>query len=303
MKHETTRPPLDPIILGHNPFFGVDHLSHEKGAARDQKFSDIRNVTAMIRFARERGVDALMLSTHPRARPICDALRAEPGISDGLRLYPVLPYIAKYVRMANEKGLTNVVLDSLSGAGIGTKLGTILKGGAGVLGRDLMKMIETLIDLEMAVFTSLDLRAVFLHQALTDLCLGLGLRGIFEFYEEYIPRRYNGAAAAYCTYNLPYLLRRLHEWGIERPVIMASFNKAGYQMNPDRPSNERALKEGGLSFVAMGTLASGYLRPAEAYEYLFRFPNVDSIVVGVSTEAHAEETFAVIRREREARGA
>ena len=45
----------------------------------------------------------------------------------------------------------------------------------------------------------------------------------------------------------------------------------------------------------MSTLAAGYLKPEEAYEYLFSLPNIKSVVVGVSTREHAEETFGIIR--------
>jgi len=40
----------------------------------------------------------------------------------------------------------------------------------------------------------------------------------------------------------------------------------------------------------------GNLKPKEAYEYLFSLPNIESVVVGVSTKEHAEETFGIIRR-------
>jgi aryl-alcohol dehydrogenase-like predicted oxidoreductase len=47
--------------------------------------------------------------------------------------------------------------------------------------------------------------------------------------------------------------------------------------------------------MAMGTLASGYLRPDDAYAYLGGQPGIESVVVGVSSAAHIEETFAAIR--------
>jgi len=45
----------------------------------------------------------------------------------------------------------------------------------------------------------------------------------------------------------------------------------------------------------MSTLAAGYLKPQEAYDYLFSLPNVASVVVGVSRKDHAQETFQIIR--------
>ena len=89
------------------------------------------------------------------------------------------------------------------------------------------------------------------------------------------------------------------EWGIEKPLIMASFNKAGFQMNPSREECERCLREHDVDVLAMSTLAAGYLKPKEAYEYLFSLPNIESVVVGVSTKEHAEETFGIIRGQGE----
>ena len=47
----------------------------------------------------------------------------------------------------------------------------------------------------------------------------------------------------------------------------------------------------------MSTLASGAIKPSEAYKFILKLPNLSSIVVGVSTEKHAKDTFTIIRKE------
>jgi len=89
------------------------------------------------------------------------------------------------------------------------------------------------------------------------------------------------------------------EWGIKKPLIMASFNSAGFQMNPSREECERCLREYDVDVLAMSTLAAGYLKPKEAYEYLFSLPNIKSVVVGVSTKEHARETINLIHTQME----
>jgi len=286
-------PNLDTIILGHNQFFGVAHLSSEKGAQRDQYFSDVKNIIRMIEFSQSLGVSGLMMSTHPRAEAICDLIK-KSKLRDEISIYPLLPYIAKYVRQANEKGLTNMVMDALSGASAMQKIGMMLKGGAGLLTKDVFKMMEILIELELLLFKGLKMRAIFLHQALTDLALGLDLKDVFLFYHEFIPKKF-GAEAAYCTFNTPMLLEKFKVYGIENPIVMAPFNKAGFQMTRTLPENEKCLRENDLRLVAMSSLAGGYLKPREAYEYLFSNPKIESVVVGASSEAHAKETFETIR--------
>ncbi len=65
-------------------------------------------------------------------------------------------------------------------------------------------------------------------------------------------------------------------------------------MNPSREACEDAVSKYDATIMAMGSLASGYLNPDDAYEYLAKIPKIASVVVGVSSEAHAKETFAAI---------
>jgi aryl-alcohol dehydrogenase-like predicted oxidoreductase len=44
----------------------------------------------------------------------------------------------------------------------------------------------------------------------------------------------------------------------------------------------------------MGTLASGYLTPDEAFAYVGSLPAVKSLVVGASSREHIAETFRAI---------
>jgi hypothetical protein len=132
---------------------------------------------------------------------------------------------------------------------------------------------------------------------LTDLLLALGLRPVFEFYIEEIARSH-GSQGAFATKNLPMLLERFAEWGLPKPVVMTHFNKVGYHMNPSVAACEEAARKHPVDIMAMGTLASGFLKPREAYEYLASVPNIKSVVVGVSSEAHIAETFSAINDTR-----
>ena len=67
-------------------------------------------------------------------------------------------------------------------------------------------------------------------------------------------------------------------------------------MNPSREACEQAMQLHAPDVMAMGTLASGFLKPDEAYAYLATIPNIRSVVVGVSSPNHVSETFAAIRK-------
>jgi hypothetical protein len=291
---------LTPLVLGHNAFFGVDHLSAARGEERSRHFSDPGNILSMVRHAHGLGARGMMLSTHDRAAPVADLVRRDKVLSQDMRLYPLLPYITKYITQANEKGMLNVVLDALGGSGVMDKLGMLWRGGLGVLTKDVFGVLSALIQLELKPFRGLDMPAVFLHDTLTDLALALGLKDIFAFYLDEMAKRWN-CQGAFATKNLPLCLERFQEWGFPPPVLMTHVNKTGFMMNPSREACEAAARRYPVSILAMGTLASGFLKPDEAYAYLATVSGIDGVVVGVSSAAHAEETFSALRRHKAVR--
>ena len=298
----TPRDAIAPIVLGHNAFFGVDHLSSQRGSEREAHFSDLRRVLEVVEAAHEAGAGGLMMSTHERALPICDLIGQSPRLRDSLRIYPLLPYAQKYVTRSNEVGMVNVVLEMLSGTSLTDKLNLLWQGSKAALTKDVNAVLAAVMQVELKPFRRLNTHAVFLHDALTDLALALGLREVFEFYLEEIPRVVSGAQGAFATKNLPHFLETFAQWGLERPLVMTHFNKSGYHMNPDREACERAAAAHPVSVLAMGSLASGYLTPDEAYAYLAGVRNIDGVVVGVSRQAHIDETFAAIKRHMPRRG-
>lgn len=284
---------LQKLVLGHNQFFGVDHLSSERGGKRAAFFSKMENVGAVIRLSMQYGAGGMMLSTHERAAEILAYVRQDPTLSQDLVLYPLLPYVQKYVVAANEKGMLNVVFDMLSGSSWADKFNLIRKGSQALFSRDLKPVLSALMDLELKEFKGLRAEAIFLHDAFTDLGLALGTRDIFEFYLEQTEKKFK-AQGAFATKNLPFLMESFEKWGLPRPVVMTHFNKAGFHMNPSREECEQAAGARPVSIMAMGSLASGYLAPAEAYEYLGQVPNIDSVVVGASSEDHIRDTFTTV---------
>lgn len=285
---------IDRIILGHNQFFGVNHLAAQRGNEKHAYFNDTSRIKHIINFSFDHGAKAMMMSTHERASLVAEEILRDNRLKDDLGIYLLVPYAAKYVRQANEKGLVNIVKDSLGGTTFGDKLGTFWHGGLGLISKDVKKLLVALIDFEVAQYAKLNLKAIFLHDVVTDLVLGWDVPNIFEIYSDHVQKKYN-AIPAFCTKNLPKLVETLKGVGIENPLIMASINKLGYQVNPSLDEFEACLKSNKLQLLAMSTLAAGYLKPKEAYEYVFSLPCVESVVVGVSTTHHAVETFDEIR--------
>lgn len=289
---------IDKILLGHNQFFGVNHLSAQGGNERAAYFSETGRIMDMIHFSYDLGVKAMMMSTHERALLISEALQKDAMLKNDYGVYLLVPYAAKYIRQANEKGLVNIVKDALAGTSLQDKLGMFWRGGVGLLRKDVSKLITAMVDFEVAPFAPLNLRAIFLHDVMTDLILGWDVPEVFEIYAKHIEKKY-GAIPAFCSKNMPKLVDALERVGIENPFIMASINKIGYQVNPSLEAFENCLRSKNVRLLAMSTLAAGFLKPQEAYDYLYSLPNVVSTVVGVSKKNHAEETFGIIRKHTE----
>ncbi len=285
---------LDRLILGHNQFFGVSHFSAERGAERDAYFEDVSRVLPLLRHACSLGVRGLMLSTHERAARLAEAIRTDAALAATLHLHILLPYMAKYVRAANEKGAVRMVGDLLGQAGWAKGIGLGLKAGMGLLRKDQLSMMEALIDLELAPFRGLPVRSVFLHNALTDLAVGWGAAEPLRAFVRHIRERH-GLQPGFCTLSGGAAMKFCREAGLDGVVFMASFNPIGFQMNPSREACERALVEYGFPTVAMSVLAAGQIRPAEAAAYLSGLRGLTSVIAGASSASHLEETFGALR--------
>jgi len=285
---------LDKIILGHNQFFGVNHLVAQAGNQREAYFSDTSRIMDIIQFCYDQGVHGLMMSTHERAVFVTEEILKKQNELQDLGVYLLVPYVAKYIKQANEKGLVNIVKDSLGGTTFGEKVSMFMRGGMGLITKDVRRMITAMMDFEIAQFRDLNLRAIFLHDVMTDLVLGWQMADVLQLYHDHIRDKYN-TTPAFCTKNLPKLMKLLEQTDIKNPLIMASINKVGYQVSPSREAFEACLSEYDLQLLAMSTLAAGYLKPKEAYEYLYSLPKIDSVVVGLSKKDHAVETFEEIR--------
>jgi hypothetical protein len=285
------------VILGHNPFFGIHHGSAKAGMLRSLQFQDARNIAEFMERALDAGIDSMMASTHPRAIELRDAIVHDyPRLQREMSFQPLLPYMQKYVRAANENGIVSMLTSMLGQMGVRKSTSVFLKAGFSALFNDVTGMLQSLLEMEMSTFRDLRCERVYLHNALTDLAIGLNTPEPVEIFRKYVENKL-GLQAGFGTLNLPFALRRFAEWGHRDAYFMAPFNKRGHQMNPSLGENEAALREFPQSrILAMSTLASGQLDPEEAYEYLAQFPNIDSVVVGISSDRHLRSTVAALQK-------
>jgi len=289
--------PIDKIIFGDNQFFGINHMSQEKAQQLAEKFFDISAIYKVYQIAFDCGIRSIMLNSNDRAKEICQHFIHNKSKYPDLNWYPSIPYPHKYANLISEKGIIPTINEILfknnSAKGV---VGMIAKGSAAVLGKDAIKLMQMLIDVEMKMFRHLNVKVVFLQNIITDLLLGYDVGEIFQEYCNYIRKKYN-AMPGLITQNMPLLKSKLEEWNIEGVVICSSFNKIGYLMSPGLESYVSAARDNDplkYQLMAMSTLASGAIPAGEAYEFINQ-QNVQSVVFGASSKKHIEETVSLIK--------
>lgn len=288
--------PIDRVVLGDNQFFGINHMSQEKAQQQAERFRDIGAVTRIYEVAVEAGIRAVMLNSNERASGICEFFRTHRQRFADVAWYPSIPYPHKYANLVAEKGVLGAVKEVLwSDNGAVGVLGLISRGSIAVLGRDEIKVMQMLVDIEMRAFRGLAVRAIFLQNVVTDLILGLGLGTVLREYCDYVRRKYR-VLPGLITQNMPRLLELLAAEEIGEVVVCTSFNKLGYLMSPDVESYIEAAQRNDpqrYQIMAMSTLASGALSAREGYGFI-KSQQVQSVVFGASSETNIRESLRLI---------
>ena len=176
---------IDRIILGQNQFFGVNHISDERGNKTLAHFSNVDNVIKYLLDAHDLGINALTIGTHPITPIILDAIRNNDTLKSNLVIYPSMPSPAKVLRLTSELGIPKALMKLLSQTSFSSKAKLLLKGGiGGVLGKDVNSILEALIEVELSLFHGLNIKGVFLSNNVNDLALGLDLGDIWVCFGE-----------------------------------------------------------------------------------------------------------------------
>ena len=238
-----------------------------------------------------------MLNSNERAVAICDRFRENKSKYGDIAWYPSIPYAYKYANMVNELGIFPAINETIfrgnSAKGV---LGMMAKGVSVVFTKDAMKMMEMLIDVEYKMFRGLNVKAFFLQNIITDLILGYDIKEVFEHFCDYIRKKYK-VIPGFVTLNLPYLINKFKEWGIEDVVISSSINAAGFNMHPSMKDYEELIRNNDPSkyqLIAMNVLASGSISVKESFDYINSL-NIQSVVFGASSKAHIQSTVDAIK--------
>lgn len=288
---------IDKIIFGDNQFFGINHMSQEKAQQLAEMFYNIDSIIRVYHMVYASGVRGFMLNSNDRAVEITDYFKKNSSKYPDLNWYPSIPYPHKYANLISEKGIIPTINEVLfkdnSAMGV---LGMMAKGGAALINKDAIRLMQILIDIEMRMFKGLNVKVIFLQNIITDLILGFDIQEIFVEYCSYVSKKYK-VLPGLITQNMPILKSKLESWGIENVVICSSFNKIGYLMSPNVTTYIDAANKNDASkyqLMAMSTLASGAISAREAYEFI-NAQHIQSVVFGASSQKNILETVSLIK--------
>lgn len=282
---------MDKVLFGDNQFFAVNHASDEKARAQSIRFKEDAAIIKVIDQAMDLGINTFMCTTHDRIGNICSHMRSNPPRYKDFNIYPCMPYAHKYANAVTELGIMGTIKQYVPG----NLFSTFAKGGFAFLSKDLIGLMELLIDAEMKMFKGINTPVIFIQNVLVDMILGLKMVEVFKEYDAYIRKKFN-AEPGYITMNMPDLLDVLNSIGIENPIICSSINKIGFRMSGGIDIYEKYLLEKQFRPIAMQVLAAGALNPKEAIEYLAKFPKLQSVLFGASSKGHIKETKELIEQ-------
>ena len=279
---------IDKIVFGDNQFFGINHSSQDKAEEMAKRFSDIKNILNVYDNAFDCGLKAVMLNSNERAAEITQYFRDNKSKYSDLTWYPSIPYPHKYADMVNELGIfpaiNEVIFKNNTAGGM---FSMITKGMTVAVTKDVLKVMEMLIDIEYKMFKGLDCKVLFLQNVVTDLLLGLGIKEVFQHYCDYIRKKHK-ILPGFITLNMPYLKAKLEEWGVEEVVICSTINAAGFNMYPSKETYEQVIAANDSSkyqLMGMNVLASGSITPKQSFDYVNGL-NLQSVVFGASSKEH-----------------
>ncbi len=282
---------MDKVLFGDNQFFAVNHLSDEKSRAQSIRFKDDKSIIYVLDQSIELGINTFMCTSHDRIANICKHMINNFAKYKDFKIYPCMPYAHKYVNAVTELGILGTVKQYVTG----NVFKSLAKGGMAYISKDLIKMMELLIEAELKMFKGLNTPIVFIQNVLVDMILGLKMYEVFAEYDSFIRRKFS-AEPGYITMNLPALYEALDSIGIRNPIICTSINKIGFRMSGGLEIYEKYLNEKDFRPIAMQVLASGALKPKESIEYIAQFPKINSVLFGASTKSHIQETKYLIEK-------
>jgi hypothetical protein len=274
------------LILGHNQFIGISHISEERGREREKKFSKVENIYQVVEAASAVGFKNMIIETHPRMLEFLQYY--EQAQTFDMNFYLQVPYVQAYIQTINQRGMKGFLSEMISRAGWGGTSNLALKSAFNFLKKDYLSIALSYLKLEIAPFSGFSVRALILHNTLTDLLMALEVSPVFSAFDQYVKDDLK-LDFGLATWNFALTKRNLQQWDVHPAFVMTPVNVTGFDMNPSQGEVETALKEYSGDIIAMNILGGGAFPLAASSAYVSSFDSVTRCVVGASSKEHLRQ--------------
>jgi hypothetical protein len=274
------------LILGHNQFLGISHISEKNASEKDRIFSDPSKIYDAVEKAYECGFRQMIVEAHPRMKAFMKLYERNRTFDMGFIFQ--LPFVSGYVRLMAEGGVKGVAREIISGVPIIEIVKAPFTMTPKLIRKDYLGLGIKALDLEMSKYTEFDIEGVLMHNIVTDMMLAMDAESAYGDYFDRAQKRF-GVKAGLITLNLPLLANHLDEWGLEPSMIMSPINPYGFDMNPSKEAVEEFIQSTKHKLLAMNVLGGGSVPLSEASRYLRELNRLEGVVVGASSRKHMEE--------------
>ena len=280
------------LILGHNQFIGVSHTSEERGRERERKFSKVENIYRVVEAASAVGFKNMMIETHPR---MLDFLQYyERNQTFDMNFYLQVPYVQAYVQTINQRGMRGFLSEMIGRAGLAGTSSLALKSTFNLLKKDYLAIALSYFKVEIAPFSEFSVKALILHNTLTDLLMALEVSSAFSAFDQYVNDVLK-LDLGLATWNFSLVKRNLERWDLRPAFVMTPVNVKGFDMNPTQEDIEARLRDYDGTVFAMNVLGGGAYAVPEAASYVKSFDVVKRCVVGASSAEHLKELMETFK--------
>jgi len=278
------------LILGHNQFIGISHTSEERGIELQKKFYDASSIYKVVEIAASMGYKNMIIETHPKMLEFLEYYLKSQTFD--MNFYLQVPHIQGYIQKMNEKGISGLFMDLVQRDGIKNLSSMALRNVINFAKKDYFSMATSALQLEVAPFLDVNIKALLLHNVSTDLLLSLQVPNAFIEFINYINDNLK-LEAGFITLNFQLFAESFRNWNLENPLVMTPVNPKGFDMNPSKKAAEFAIRAYRGDIIAMNILGGGAFSVRESHSYLDSFNNVRLCVVGASSREHLQELIEV----------
>lgn len=276
------------LVLGHNQFLGISHISEDKARDRERKFSNIQNIYDIVEAAHNLGYKGMVIETHPKMLEFLNYYKENRTFD--MDFYLQVPYVQGYIQKVNENGIGDLLFGIINQTGMIGAGSIAFRSLINSVKSDYISMALNFLKLEVSPFSDINIKALLLHNVMTDMILSLEMDDLARSYLDYVIDELN-MKPGFITLNLPLLKNRFESWGISPSYVMTPINPKGYDMNPSQSDVEKAIESFDTNIIAMNIFGGGAFAIGDVQRYINRFKNIKICVIGASSKENLKESF------------